>query len=92
MINALFSHIKIRAIFGFWGVNKRQEISRLAYEIAKREKLSVDSILISIRNKDFFHAKQYLLKRRYPFSSVFQKDFAVYLPKLEINPANECAI
>ncbi len=69
------------------GVNKLRELVRLVYEIAKREHLPVQEILPSA--KTFESAKQQLLKRRYPhnFKSAAKNQF--YLPKLELDHAQQ---
>ncbi len=54
--------------FPDFGVNKRREIIRLLYEIAKREGCAVETILHEDlrRTRSFRAVKSYLLKRRYP--------------------------
>ncbi|WP_428050748.1 SPL family radical SAM protein [Candidatus Avelusimicrobium caledoniensis] len=65
------------------GVNKLRELTRLVYEIAKRENLPPQQILIPSKNDTFESVKTALLKRRYPvnFKTANKKQF--YLPKLE---------
>ena len=67
------------------GVNKLRELTRLVYEIAKRENLPPQQILIPSKNDTFESVKTALLKRRYPvnFKTADKKQF--YLPKLEMN-------
>ena len=71
-----------------YGENKRQEITRLLYEISKREVIAFREII-----KDgppelsrFNNLKDYLLKRRFPYSTANGKKIKCLLPKLEIDP------
>ncbi len=68
----------------FLGVNKQREISRLIFEIAKRDKISAEEVLPQKQAKNFEQAKNYLLQKRYPktFGKVPQS--AYYLPKLDL--------
>lgn len=54
--------------FPWAGPNKQQELVRLVYEIAKREKVSADSVLESIPQAmvSFEQLKHKLVKRRFP--------------------------
>jgi len=75
--------------FSRFGVNKKREIVRLTYEIAKREKISFSSVLKNLKGKDFVSIKEILLHRRFPDSYTKEYPARFYLPKLEINPANK---
>jgi len=68
------------------GVNKLRELTRLVYEIGKREHLSAKEILPPAKNKTFEQAKKQLLKRRYPLNFHAAAKDRFYLPKLELNP------
>ncbi|MCL2485332.1 MAG: hypothetical protein FWF00_01220 [Endomicrobia bacterium] len=72
--------------FPKFGVNKSREIIRLIFETAKRDGLSPEAILSSIKETDYESVKNALLKRRYP--QTFQKTSlnSFYLPKYDINP------
>lgn len=74
----------VKSILPQVGVNKLRELVRLVYEIAKREKVSPQEILVSSKNATFESVKTALLKRRYPvnFKSASKNQF--YLPKLEL--------
>ena len=65
------------------GVNKLRELTRLVYEIAKREKISPQQILIPSKNDTFESVKTALLKRRYPVNFKTANKNQFYLPKLE---------
>ena len=69
------------------GVNKLRELTRLVYEICKRENASMQAVLPVQKNLTFEAAKKQLLACRYPvnFKTVPKNRF--YLPKLELNPA-----
>ena len=68
------------------GPNKLRELTRLVYEIQKRDGLSLDEIVPQGKNLLFEQVKNELLKKRYPrsFKSADKKSF--YLPKLDLNP------
>ena len=66
------------------GPNKLRELTRLVYEICKREKISAQNVLIPSKNLNFEAAKKQLLARRYPvnFKTAAKNQF--YLPKLDL--------
>jgi spore photoproduct lyase len=78
--------------FSSFGVNKKREISRLIYEIAKRQNFCFSSVLKDLRARDFSSIKEILLQRRYLNSYREGKDNRFYLPKLKINPENKVKI
>ena len=76
------------------GVNKLNELSRLVFEISKREGKPAEDILsegeiaraigereLGVLDK-FSKIKQYLIKRRYPVTHALE-EFSVFFPKLE---------
>ena len=67
------------------GINKQRELSRLVYEINKRDGLPLSDILPAEKNLTFERAKKILLKKRYPFSFDSAPKNAFYLPKLEFD-------
>ncbi len=71
-----------------FGENKRQEITRLLYEIAKREGIEFREIIKDCPPElsRFNGLKDYLLKRRFPRSTANDQKIRCLLPKLEINP------
>ncbi len=71
------------------GINKQRELSRLIYEIAKRDGLDVSSILPAEKKLNFERAKKILLQKRYPFSFSKAPKNAFYLPKLEFDPSQQ---
>ena len=79
---------EIESRFPDFGVNKKQEISRLVYEISKREKTQPQKILASIGSGNFETVKKELLKRRFPYASLNNDAARPYLPKLELDPKN----
>ncbi len=71
------------------GVNKLRELVRLLYEINKREQVPLAEILPAEKNLTFEHAKKILLKRRYPVNFATARKDQFYLPKLELDPAQQ---
>lgn len=64
-----------QSYFPSWGVNKRQEISRLLYEIVKKERVTVEQIFSQAPQPitRFSQLKRYLISRRYPNSTAGEK-------------------
>jgi len=67
------------------GVNKLRELTRLLYEICKRENVPPTAVLAPFTKPTFESVKKELLRRRYPvnFKTAAKNQF--YLPKLEFN-------
>ena len=80
---------KIASYFPGFGINKRQDIERLVYEISKRDKISPEEILKPIDSNNFESVKNRLLKIRFPYASRHNEDIRPHLPKIAIKPANE---
>ncbi len=77
-----------RAVAGKWGafgVNKRQEVVRLVFEISKREGADAAGVIRDVPEGRFEEVKRYLCCRRYPYSSVHRVWGRHYLPKLDID-------
>ena len=66
------------------GVNKLRELTRLVYEICKRENVSPQTVLVGAKNLTFESAKKQLLRRRYPINFKTASKNQFYLPKLEL--------
>ena len=77
---------KIDSKFPDFGVNKKQEIERLVYEISKREKIPPEKILIGLETDNFEAIKKALLKRRFPYSFTHNEPVKPYLPKISMRP------
>ena len=58
----------VRQYYHYLGINKQQEISRLLFEIAKRERIDYTKVTESLPKPPtrFSKIKDYLLERRYP--------------------------
>jgi spore photoproduct lyase len=69
------------------GVNKLREISRLLFEICKRENTMPEEVLPFEKNLTFESAKKQLLRRRYPVNFKTAAKNRFYLPKLELDPS-----
>jgi len=78
---------KIASKFRSFGVNKKQEITRLAYEISKIEKTKPEKILDSVGSDDFEAVKKCLLRRRFPYSFAHNEIIKPYLPKIKFDPS-----
>src|SRR3989338_4444385 len=73
----------VRENFPQFGVNKKQEITRLLYEISKREDVEPGEILKEEELfQDYQRLKKTLLERRYPLAYQDQPRLKTYLPKL----------
>ncbi|PIQ89943.1 MAG: hypothetical protein COV72_00520 [Candidatus Omnitrophica bacterium CG11_big_fil_rev_8_21_14_0_20_42_13] len=68
-----------------FGPNKKQEISRLIFEIAKRENIPPSGVAASLDSDDFHDLKASLLKRRFPIAYAWQKNIRAYLAKPQIS-------
>jgi len=84
------------------GVNKSNELSRLIYEIYRRDGYSVDEVLANLK-KDisdsditkgelFSYSKEYLIRKRFPKTSSRLKEFKPYLNKLDVGTKTPCNI
>lgn len=71
------------------GINKQRELVRLMYEIAKRDHTALAEILPAEENLTFERAKKILLQKRYPVNFKNARKDQFYLPKLELDPAQE---
>ncbi len=72
----------VDAVWPWFGINKRREITRLLYEISKRERLRPDRLPLS-SSKDYTVIKNALIEKRYPKKSRAIASGDVFLPKLE---------
>jgi len=79
---------KVTSRFPDFGVNKKQEISRLVYEISKRDKIPSEKILNSLDSNNFETVKKELLKTRFPYAASHGKTIRPYLPKLDLHSKN----
>lgn len=79
----------VNSSFSRFGINKTREITRLIYEIVKRENIPFRTVLRGLKDKDFAAIKEILLKRRFPDSYTKEYPARFYLPKLAINPENK---
>ena len=60
------------------GINKKREIKRLLFEIAKRDNLKIEAI-VDKKIISFEQLKTLLLKKRYPLTSKTHKKDSFYL-------------
>lgn len=71
------------------GINKLRELVRLLYEINKRDHIALAKILPAEKNLTFERAKKLLLRRRYPVNFSTARKDQFYLPKLDLDPAQQ---
>lgn len=71
-----------------FGINKSREITRLLFEISKRDKISPSILLNSAKTSDFNKLKHYLLNLRFPVSYPTSDISRFYLPKIELDEEN----
>jgi len=78
--------------FDHFGTNKRREVIRLLFEIAKREQCYFEDIVKDYRKdlKSFIGFKKYLIQRRFPNLSRTKEGVNPFLPELTIDP--ECGV
>ncbi len=69
--------------FPLFGVNKLRELSRLVFEISKKEKIAPETVLSSLYGSPYEKIKRALLKRRYPETFGKAPLNSFYLPKYE---------
>jgi len=75
----------VKREFPQFGINKSQEISRLLYEISKRDNLSPRFLICNINNKSCFaNIKESLLRKRFPYAYIHNKSFKSYLPNIDL--------
>ncbi|HAH20181.1 MAG: hypothetical protein A2Y00_10425 [Omnitrophica WOR_2 bacterium GWF2_43_52] len=77
----------VKSRFPYFGVNKKQEITRLLYEISKRENIPPLRIIEKEGEGDYESLKKRLLKKRYPFASLQSEPLTPHLPKIELKPS-----
>lgn len=77
--------------FAHFGINKRREITRLLYEISRRENLHPADILpeISGRELRFDDIKNDLIKKRYPNLIRETRNFRLAFPTVDIDPHHQ---
>ena len=81
----------IKRYFAIFGPNKRREVSRLVYEISRREGLRPEKVvkkaLLAYNASyplEFATIKAHLIKRRFPEASAQEEEIKPYLPELDI--------
>jgi spore photoproduct lyase len=68
-----------------FGHNKKHQITRLLYEIAKRDNHSPEAILQDKNLDNFAEVKTYLIKQRFPYASTHGELSGPYLPPLKLD-------
>ncbi|MCX7927708.1 MAG: hypothetical protein N2606_06205 [Candidatus Omnitrophica bacterium] len=85
-----YQHLKlissfVKKKFRHFGVNKKQEIIRLVYEICKRENLKPQTVLKDLPVGEFHALKDYLVCRRFPIAYAHNQTRTLHLPKLKLD-------
>jgi len=78
----------VKEAFPKYGVNKVREISRLVYEVSRREKTQWQKVIENLRKiekKEFSAVKKKLVNRRFPDAALSEKKLNPFLPSLNIN-------
>ena len=76
---------KLKNQFPIFGINKIRELTRLIFEISKKEKIDFNNIINQIDETNYEKVKNLLLKRRYPQTyNIVPKD-SFYLPDINIS-------
>jgi len=85
-IQAIKSRIEEK--FPSYGINKKRELIRLFYEIAKRERRPFRKLFqeVPIDYKRYSELKNYLMKRRFPSISAAERRKNIILPDLDLDP------
>ena len=74
----------IQQKFPFFGINKIRELTRLVFEISKRDNKSYIDVINSIQEKSYEKVKEFLLKERYPKTYSVSKKENFYLPDINL--------
>lgn len=72
----------VKSSFPHFGINKKQEVIRLLYEISKREGVLPSEIVAVKERGDYDVLKKELLGKRYPLSSLGTQALTPHLPKI----------
>lgn len=85
MVSAVKVNKYVDEHFDYFGQTRRNEVSRLLFEIAKRENQDWQKIVSDYQKEptNFNDFKKYLIKRRFPLLS--NQRFKISLPKLDVN-------
>ena len=79
----------IQKKFSLFGINKSREITRLVFEISKRDSIDFISVINSIQETKYEKVKNFLLEKRYPKSYALSRKNNFYLPDLDIDDNNK---
>ena len=82
----------VKKNFSYFGVNKKDQITRLLFEINKKDRISFKELAASFEGKDFDFVKKKLLDIRYPQTSHLIDTNRYYLPRLNLKTDYEAMI
>ena len=74
----------IQQKFPLFGINKIRELTRLVFEISKRDNISFKDVINEIREKSYEKVKEYLLQKRYPKTYHTAKKENFYLTDINL--------
>ncbi|MFH1415463.1 MAG: spore photoproduct lyase family protein [Elusimicrobiota bacterium] len=74
------------------GVNKKREITRLFYEIAKKDNIALRDLASELQDMSFNEIKKRLLVLRFRRTSLSGEKYKPYLPDISIRPENKADI
>ena len=85
---------RIEDRFAAFGPNKRQEIVRLVFEIAKRENMPADAVWTGVPSgyKAYAAVKDYLVKRRFPDTYARGDKVSESFPSLDMEPSRAMSL
>ncbi|MBQ3835428.1 MAG: hypothetical protein II816_07955 [Elusimicrobia bacterium] len=75
---------KLQQKFPKFGINKIRELTRLIFEISKKDSIEYQKVIDGIIDKDYEKIKEVLLKQRYPKTYHKTKKENFYLPDFDI--------
>ena len=78
--------------FGRFGINKSREITRLIFEISKRDNPPLITFSKLSTEKNFSKIKSFLLKTRFPENFQYADRDSFYLPKVVLDPVAKALI
>jgi len=82
----------VKSNYPYFGINKKQQLIRLLYEISKREDIMAADIVKKGAKQDYHSVKKCLLEKRFPNSFSQGRDFRPYLPKMELKKKEESVL
>ena len=73
--------------FSRFGINKNREITRLIFELTKRDRTPLSRFQNLAREKTYGRIKSLLLEARFPENFLYAERDSYYLPKVSLDPS-----